>query len=140
MKVDVDVTVNKPAEQVFDAMSDVRNEPTWNSQVSKSELVSDEPIGMGTRFRTVNRGQEYDGVITEYDRPQRLAFTVSGRAMTIQGSLAFADADGATRVTGTFVLDPKGFMKVMLPLLGGMIRKDFPQQFASFKAFCESRS
>ena len=29
--------------------------------------------------------------------------------------------------------------KIMLPLLGPAVRRDFPKQFASFKAFCEAR-
>ena len=35
------------------------NEPTWNSQVSEPELLTGEPIGRGTHFRTVNSGQTY---------------------------------------------------------------------------------
>jgi hypothetical protein len=31
-------------------------------------------------------------------------------------------------------------MKVMLPLMGPLVRRDFPKQFASFKEFCESRT
>jgi uncharacterized protein YndB with AHSA1/START domain len=140
MQVDVDVTVNRPVEEVFDAMADARNEPSWNSQVSKTELVSGEPIGQGSTFKTVNRGQEYDAVITAYDRPGELAFTVTGKPMTIVAHLSFHDlGNGSTRLAGSFEFEPKGFMKLMLPLLGGAIRKDFPKQFDSFKAFCEGR-
>ena len=31
-------------------------------------------------------------------------------------------------------------MKVLFPLMGPAVRKDFPRQFESFREFCESSS
>jgi hypothetical protein len=121
-------------------MADARNEPAWNSQVSATELVSEPPIGPGSRFTTVNRGQRYEAVITQYERPDRLTFEVTGRPMRITGSMTFTDDGAATRLDALFDLEPRGFMKVMLPLLAGSIRRDFPKQFTSFKAFCETQA
>jgi uncharacterized protein YndB with AHSA1/START domain len=58
MLASVAVDITAPPELVFDLMADARTEPTWNSQVSETELTTPEPIGSGSRFRTVNRGQE----------------------------------------------------------------------------------
>ena len=52
MIVDVEVPIARPRTEVFDLMADARNETVWNSQVASSELVSDEPIGLGSRFVT----------------------------------------------------------------------------------------
>jgi uncharacterized protein YndB with AHSA1/START domain len=139
MKTTVSVDVAKPADTVFDLMADARNEPTWNSQVSRTDLESGEPIGAGSRFTTVNRGQPYTAVITEYDRPNHLVYEVTGKAMTITGDLTFAGEGSGTRVDASFDMRPKGSMKVMMPLMAPAIRRDFPKQFASFKQFCESR-
>ena len=137
--VSVDVSIEAPATDVFDAMADARNEPNWNTQVSETELLTGEPIVCGTHFRTVNRGQTYTATITEHHPPDHVTFLVAGKTMEITGDLHFADADGATHLTGTFDMQPKGFMKVMLALMAGAVRKDFPRQMANFKAFCESR-
>jgi len=51
-----------PAEQAFDLMADARNEVRWNLRVSRSELVSGDLIGAGSRFLTVNRGQECEAI------------------------------------------------------------------------------
>ena len=59
--------------------------------------------------------------------------------MDLTGALHFADDNGASRLIGTFDLWPKGFAKVMLPLMAGAVREDFPRQRANFKQFCESR-
>jgi hypothetical protein len=39
----------------------------------------------------------------------------------------------------TFDLTPLGFMKVLLPLMAPLVRRDFPKQLNSFKSFCEAR-
>jgi hypothetical protein len=136
--VNVDVEVARPRDQVFDLMADARNEPAWNSQVSRTELISEEPIGPGTEFTTTNRGQEYVAILTSYERASDLAYNVVGKSMEIAATLHFTDSAEGTRMTGSFDLQPKGFMKVMMPLMAGAVRKDFPKQMTSFKTFCES--
>jgi len=136
--VNAEVDIALPRAQVFDLMADARNELAWNSKVSRSDLVSPEPIRRGTEFLTVNRGQKYVGIITTYDRPDEVGFNVVGRAMEINASMRFADSGDGTRMTARFDLQPKGLMKVMMPLMAGAIRKDFPRQLNSFKEFCES--
>lgn len=138
MIVNVEVTVAVPIERVFDLMADTRNEPQWNSRSSSASLVSGEPIGQGTEFTTVNRGREFRAVLAEYDRPRHLAYDVTGQPMTIRGTLDFVETGDSTRMTGSFDFTGHGPMKVMLPLMAPMIRRDFPRQMASFKAFCEA--
>jgi len=138
--VSVSLDVSRPRQQVFDLMADARNEPRWNSQVSATDLVSDEPVGAGSRFTTVNRGQSYDVLITTYTPSDELVFAVDGKPMTITGRLLFTDTpDGGTHLSAEFTMQPKGFLKVLFPLMGPAVRKDFPKQFASFKAFCEGQ-
>ena len=132
------VDVAAPPEKVFDLMADARNEPTWNSQVSATDLTSAEPIGQGSTFRTVNRGQEYTATITQYARPTALTYEVVGKAMTITGRLTFGATTAGTHVDATFDMQPQGALKLFFPLMGPAVRRDFPKQFASFKAFCEN--
>jgi uncharacterized protein YndB with AHSA1/START domain len=70
--------IARPPEEVFDLLADLRNDPRWNSRVSRAELVSAEPIGQGSRFAIVNGGTEYDVTITTYERPSRLVYEASG--------------------------------------------------------------
>ena len=84
-------------EAAFDLMADARNEPQWNSQVSRSELLSSEPIAEGSRFETVNRGQTYEATITTFDRPSRLTFEVTGKGMDITATFAFTAGSRTSR-------------------------------------------
>jgi hypothetical protein len=123
-------------EVAFDAMADARNEVQWNSKVSRSDLVSGEPIRQGSRFQTVNRGQKYDATVTEYERPSRITFEVTGKQMDITTTFVFAPHAGGTLLRGEFDFRPKGFLKVVFPLMRPMIRSDLPKQMGSFASFC----
>jgi uncharacterized protein YndB with AHSA1/START domain len=138
MIVSVEVTIDAPIGRVFDLMADTRNEPHWNSRASSATLVSDPPIRQGSEFTTVNRGRTFRAVLTEYERPRHLGYDVTGEAMTIHASMDFTEQGEGTRMTGTFDFAGHGPMKVMLPVMAPLIRRDFPRQMASFKAFCEA--
>jgi hypothetical protein len=130
--------VSRPSGEVFDKLSDCRNEEKWNSQVSRAELVSAEPVGLGTQFRTINRGKAYTATVVTYEKPNLLGFSVAGDSMDIEATYRLGQADGAVVVDGELEMKPKGFLKVVLPLTKRMIQKDLDLQYESFKAFCES--
>jgi uncharacterized protein YndB with AHSA1/START domain len=125
-----------PPEEVFDILADLRNDTQWNSRVSRAELRSPEPIGLGSRFAIVNGGTAYDVTITSFDRPSRLGFEASGKPdLTI--ACAFAPTPGGTELESDFDFRPKGALKVLFPLFAPLIRRDVPKQYASLKALCE---
>ena len=43
-----------------------------------------------------------------------------------------------TEVESDFDFRPRGFLKLLFQLLGPVIRRDVPKQFASLKALCEN--
>jgi len=45
------IEIAASAEKVFDFVVDVRNEPQWNPQLLQAEMLTPEPMGVGTRFR-----------------------------------------------------------------------------------------
>jgi uncharacterized protein YndB with AHSA1/START domain len=138
VKFPIHSEIAKPPERVFDAMADARNETHWNSKVTRSEMVSDGPVGQGTKFTTVNRGKPYPSVISTYDRPNLLVFEVSGKQMDITTTFTFKAAGDRTAVESEFDFRPKGFTKVMFPVMKSLIRKDLAEQSASFARFCEA--
>lgn len=71
-----EITIDRPVATVFDFVADERNEPKYNPEMVRSELVAGEPIGVGTRFAAVHTGRRGPfGMtidLTEYHRPRRL--------------------------------------------------------------------
>jgi len=125
-----------PPETVFDMLADLRNDTQWNSRVSRAELRSAEPIGLGSQFAIVNGGTAYDVTITSYERPSRLVYEASGNPdLTIE--CTFTPAAEGTELESDFDFRPRGGLKVLFPLLAPVIRRDVPKQYASLKALCE---
>ena len=136
MRVTTTTRIACPPENVFDMLADLRNDTQWNSRVSRAELRSPEPIGLGSRFAIVNGGTPYDVTITSYDRPSRLVFEASGKPdLTIASALTRRGDE--TELESDFDFRPRGVLKVLFPVLAPVIRRDVPKQFASLKALCE---
>jgi len=136
MRVRTSTRIDSPPAQVFDTLADVRNDAKWNSRVSKADLESPEPIGLGTRFAMVNGGAAYDVTITTYDRPSRVVLEARGKPeVTIVHTMT--PVAGGTDLESEFNFRPTGVQKVVFALVGPLIRREIPKQFASLKAFCE---
>ena len=119
MKITLQLAVNQPAATVFDQIADARNEATWNSTLTDYKLVSEGPIGKGSTFTYKNRGNEFTSVLSEYNKPESLAFQVQGKPMDIIASVHFvATTPNSTQINATYELIPKGSMKLLLPILG----------------------
>ncbi len=127
---------------VFDLLADVRNETQWNDGVSRAELITDEPVGHGSKFVT-DHGRplgQIESTITGFDRPDRLEFEATSSRMDLAISFTFTEDDSGTLVQGTFGPKPKGIMAVLFPLLRPMIRRDMAKQHEHLKALCEAQS
>jgi uncharacterized protein YndB with AHSA1/START domain len=133
----VESDIARPPDEVFDRIADARQEPEWNTQVSRSDLTSAESVGDGSRFITVNRGKSYDATITTYRRPELVVFDVSGKPLDITVSFTITPTPAGSHVVGEYDFRPKGSMKLMFPLMQGAIRKDVAKQSQNFRRYCE---
>ncbi|MCB0953041.1 MAG: SRPBCC family protein [Microthrixaceae bacterium] len=124
---------------VFDLLADPRHEVDWNEGVSRAELLTDEPIGQGSKFVVEDKRGEHEVVITVFDRPDRVGFALTGKQMDVAIEYGFTESDGTTTAAGRFDARPKGLMKVLLPLLLPIIKRDIAKQHVNFKKLCETQ-
>ena len=119
-------------------MADVRRLTEWHEGASRAEMTSEGPVGQGSQFIAINRGQEMESTITTFDRPERLDFSVAGQALDVAAAFHFTAAGAGTKLVIEFDPQPKGIMKFLFPVLRPMIRRDLIKQHLKFKAFCET--
>ena len=90
VRVEGEIVIDRPAEEVFDFVADERNEPRYNPKMRRAEQISDGPIGVGTRFEaeTVSMGRAVEMVIefTGFERPRRIEETVHMSSMDLQAA------------------------------------------------------
>ena len=77
--------------------------------------------------------------ITRFARPHRVEFALTSTKMDVDIAFTLTERDAATIALGTFDARPKGIMKLLLPLLMPMIRRDVAKQHVNFKRLCETR-
>ena len=79
MRVGAAIEVSAPAAAVWEHISDPERYLHFMAGITRWEVVSDEPKGLGARYRTLLRvgSAEVGGLVEviEYDQPQDLAWT-----------------------------------------------------------------
>ena len=93
-RVEGEILIRRPVEEVFDYVADERHEPNFNSRMSRGELLTPEPIGVGSRFGVemtmMRRVFEMTVEFTAFERPRLLGSTSRSLPRGRQGA-AVAD-------------------------------------------------
>lgn len=142
MRIEGDIVIQRPIEEVFDFVADERNEPRYNPQMTRAEKVSPGPIGLGTKFKSVMNGvggrAEMTIEFTEFER-RRIAEITHLSNMDIKGALLFDPVPEGTRMTWLWDIEPRGFYR----LLGLLVRRMGERQeraiWTGLKWFLESQ-
>ena len=120
-RIEGEIMINRPVEEVFDFVADERNEPRYNPGMVRAEMLSPGPVGLGSRFRAEMRTRLRPVVMTTentgYERPRRLASTTHLSTMEVRGGLTFDPVPGGTRMRWSWDVAPRGLLKLMSPLV-----------------------
>jgi Polyketide cyclase / dehydrase and lipid transport len=121
MLVQGDIVINRPIDEVFDFVADERNEPKYNPHMTHAEMVTQGPIGLGTKFHSVMTGVGRGAVMTieftEFDRPRRLGSATHISSMDINGTLLFEAQGQSTKMKWLWNIEPRGFYKLLGPIV-----------------------
>lgn len=119
------VRIAAPQDRVFDTAADSRQEPSFNPAMTEVELLTPEPIGLGSRFRARmgKAGTDMQVELTAFDRPHRLASITTSSMMETSGTLTFTPEADVTVMTWDWQVRPKGWFRLLGPLVGPMGRR-----------------
>jgi uncharacterized protein YndB with AHSA1/START domain len=132
------VQIARPVEAVFDFLADARNEPTWLPGARTVALQTPEPIGPGTRF-----AGEYAGAgavaleLVTFERPTRLTIRAIARIVRFDDAITLTPEDGGTRLRAVMDAQPRGPMRLLGPLMGRTMRRQFAANWLELKRFLE---
>ena len=140
-KVSGEILIERPVEEVFDYVADQRNEPIYNPRMLQSEKITDGPIAVGTRFRAVaksgRRPVEMLIEVTEFQRPRRLGSRTTMSSVGVDGELTFEPVAGATRMSWSWKVSPRGSLRLLGPLVARLGRRQEQTIWAGLKAQLE---
>jgi carbon monoxide dehydrogenase subunit G len=123
------IHIERPPEQVFDFVADLRNEPQFNPDASNVVQESPGAIGLGTVYtEDFKRIGSFRTTIDRYERPRALGFDARNPKADANVQFRFQPAgDGATDVSCAVELRMKGGMRLMEPVMGSMVRRQIEQ-------------
>ena len=141
-RVEGEIVIYRPVEEVFDFVADERNEPRYNPLMRDAEQISEGPIGSGTRFRTeletMGRTMPMIVEFTGYERPRRLASVTRSSMMETEGALTFESVPGGTRMRWSWDVRPRGAPRLMAPLVGVIGRRQEQRIWGNLKRLLEA--
>jgi uncharacterized protein YndB with AHSA1/START domain len=116
-----------PREAVFAAFADFSRTPEYVSGVERVEMLTEGPVGEGTRFRETrvfyNREATEEMAVTAFDPPRAYTLEAESSGVRYVSVFTFDDDGEGTRVTLRFDAQPRSVLARMLsPLTGMMMR------------------
>ena len=146
--VEGEIVIRRPVEEVFDYLADERNEPSFNPRMSRVQLLTPEPIGLGSRFGVemtmMRRVFDMTVEFTAFERP-RLLGSMShsvqrggkGQPLLTAGSLTFDPVPEGTRMRWSWQVGTPGAVKLLTPLVVRMGRRQELRVWSSLKQLLE---
>ena len=143
-RIEGEIIIHRTVEEVLAFVADERNEPRYNPRMVSAELTSDEPIGLGSRFRaelkTGRRTMPMMIEFTGFDPPRRLASATHSSMMDTVGALTFEPTSEGTRMRWSWDVQPRGMLRVMPAIVGMIGRRQELSIWGNLKRLLESDS
>jgi uncharacterized membrane protein len=117
------VTIRRPADEVFQFLADGHNGPKWRSGILDIAHVSGS--GVGATYKQGVKGPggrriDADYRVTAYEPSARLAFEAIAGPVRPTGEYLLEEVDSGTRLTFSLKTELGGIMRL---LMGGAVQK-----------------
>jgi carbon monoxide dehydrogenase subunit G len=136
------VEIAKPVHEVWEFLTNPEHVPEWQSSAVASHLVSDGPVGIGSRLederRFLGRRARSAVEVTEFE-PERL-FTLHGLSGPVRFTVRhrLAEQDGGTRLDVEAEADPgSGIGRLARPMIERAAAHELKADFNRLKRLLE---
>jgi hypothetical protein len=120
-----EIEIHASPDVVFDELSDQRHEMRWSPKMRSVELLSGEPIGVGSRLRARWAGTPgSDVVYIEYTRPRRWAMRFTSWLMVAETAGDLSPTTTGTRLISTWNMHLRGPLRPLSGLVARGLRQE----------------
>lgn len=106
----IETHIKAPVERVFQQATNFSNAPEFIEGITKVEMLTDGPVGVGTRFRETRimfkREATEEMEVTDFRSPNAYTLGCENHGCRYQSEFQFTPVDGGTRVSMTFEAQP----------------------------------
>jgi hypothetical protein len=141
--INIETLIHIPPTELFALHSDFRKRPLWHDHVIASELLTSEPIGVGSCFHTTNKS----GLITLTTReqitvftpPHRYCYELDSGLFHIYSCQRFTAVSEGTYYQIEVKMQARNWLgEMILPLIASRQRPHFLEAAQEFKRYCEA--
>ena len=143
----VEKQIDAPVHDVFAVMSDIPNAANTISGITDIEMLTEDPVGVGTRWRETRimfgKSTTEEMGITAFTPDESYVVESDSCGTRYRSTIRFLESHGGTKVQMEFGATPQSLFAKMMQPLGGMfagtIRKCLLDDLNDAKLACESR-
>lgn len=138
MQVTTSVDVAAPPDEVFAYLSNVENNPQWQSGMVSARWTSVAPIGKGSTYDQVasflGRRIESTFEVEEYEPGRMIRASTTGGSFPITFTRTVEPADRGSKVSAVITGDASGFFKLAEPLLKIIVQRSVDGDYRTLAA------
>jgi uncharacterized membrane protein len=142
-KVEVSVVINRPVEEVFTFMRDIKNWLKWQSGMLEAEQSSEGPVGVGTTYQGVNeflgRRMEWTSEIIAFEQDKLVEQRIKSGPMLLEQFVKFEPVEGGTKLTLGGEGETGGLFKLAEPMVNRRMQKEMEGNISNLKDILEAQ-
>jgi uncharacterized protein YndB with AHSA1/START domain len=143
-RIEVSVEINRPIEQVFAYVTDIKNLSKWDSAILEVEQTSSGQIGIGTTFKGANkvigRRMPWTSKVTDCGSNQKWSETISSGKTSIDLYWTFESIGRGTKFIEVYDMKIGGFLKLFAPMITSSTRKGLKKSLGNLKSILEPQT
>lgn len=138
------VQISRPLNEVFDYVTDPRNDPDWQLAIVKSRYTSEGPIAVGStgvhQAGGIGITMDYGWELIEYEESRRIAWKFTSGPFKGSDGYVLEPTLNGTQFTRKAELNAHGIWWFISRLGGGMLAKQVQSDLQNLKRILESPS
>jgi uncharacterized protein YndB with AHSA1/START domain len=143
-RIEESVEINRPIDQVFAYVTDIKNLSKWEPAILEVEQTSSGQIGIGTTFKGANkvmgRGMPFTSKVTDYLPNKKWSETISSGSTLIDLYWTFDSVGGGTKFIEVYDMKIGGFLRLFSSMIIGSMRRQLKLDLSKLKSTLETQS
>ncbi len=137
MEVTTSVDIAAPPEEVFAYLSEMENNPKWQSGMVSARWTSDGPIGVGSTYDQVatflRRKIDSTFEVEAYQPDRMIRASSTASSFPITFTRMVEPTESGTKVTAIITGDASGFFKLAEPILRMMVQRSVDGDYRNLR-------
>ena len=142
INLDLGVLIDKPVKDVFAFITNPKNMAKWNSAIVSLEQITPDPVGMGTKFKSVGEmmGQRIEGEmqVIAFEPDSKYGFQMNAGPVQVNVTLTFKTVGTGTKLSLNAQGNPGGFFKLAEPVMAGRVKSMMEGNLERLKSVLET--